>query len=121
MSRRARPRTTSTSRSWKSRSPSRTSAPSSRSSSPPPDPSRTRATLRRVTEDSRADALLRRDRAVVLAGLLAVSLVAWLYLVHVAHEMGGTDMAAMPGMVMTTGWSARKAGLALAMWVAMMV
>ena len=70
---------------------------------------------------SRSDILLRRDRAVVLAGLLAVSVVAWLYLLHVAHEMGGAEMAAMPGMVMTEPWSGRDAALTFAMWTVMMV
>jgi predicted metal-binding membrane protein len=67
------------------------------------------------------DALLRRDRAVVGAGLASVTLVAWLYLLHVAHDMPVDDMAAMPGMAMTTAWTARDAALTFAMWAAMMV
>ena len=63
--------------------------------------------------------LARRDRAIVVAGLVTVCLLAWLYLVHVAH-MGGEDMTAMPGMVMTAAWGAREAALTFAMWAVMM-
>ena len=45
-----------------------------------------------MTETSALEALLERDRAVVLAGLAGVSLLAWAYLVVTAVEMGG-----MPG------------------------
>ena len=66
------------------------------------------------------DSLARRDRAIVVVGLAAVCLLAWLYLVHVAHNMGGEDMTAMPGMVMTSAWGAREAALTFAMWAVMM-
>jgi predicted metal-binding membrane protein len=49
------------------------------------------------------DAILKRDRLVVLASLAALALIAWLYLFHLAAEMTAMDpsaggMAAMPGM-----------------------
>ena len=61
-----------------------------------------------------------RDRAIVIAGLVAVCLLAWAYLVHVAHDMGGAGMAAMPGMVVTTPHTPRAAALTFAMWAVMM-
>jgi predicted metal-binding membrane protein len=73
-----------------------------------------------MAEPPGPEPLPRRDRAIVIAGLAAVCLLAWLYLVHSAHDMGGADMAAMPGMVMTSAWSAREAALTFAMWAVMM-
>jgi len=70
---------------------------------------------------SRLESLLRRDRAIVAAGLAGVSLLAWLSLLHMAHSMGGAERAAMPGMPMTAVWTARDAVLAFAMWAVMMV
>lgn len=84
------------------------------------------ATLRPVTAESAEprpglEALLRRDRAIVLAGLAGVTLVAWLYLLRMAHDVSAAAMAAMPGMAMTTPWSLRDAALTFAMWAVMMV
>ncbi len=51
-----------------------------------------------MTADSALAALLRRDRAIVLAALLAVTALAWMYVLQLAQAM--SDMAAMPGMNM---------------------
>lgn len=70
------------------------------------------------TPPSTIESLVRRDRAVTVAGLLALAALAWLYLVRLGREMA--DMAAM-GMVSTEPWTAADAGLAAIMWAVMMV
>jgi len=65
-------------------------------------------------------AIVKRDRAVAAAGVVALSGLAWLYLARLA---GG--MRAMPGMeameMAPEPWRASDAALALAMWAVMMV
>ena len=46
------------------------------------------------------DAALRRDRAIVMAGLVALVVAAWLYLVHLARDMAEMEMHAAMGMAM---------------------
>jgi predicted metal-binding membrane protein len=70
-----------------------------------------------VTLDRSLEAVARRDRAVTLAGLVALTLLAWLYLVRLHGDM--TDMAAM-GMAMEA-WTAHDALMAVAMWFVMMI
>jgi len=66
------------------------------------------------------EALVRRDRIVVAAGLTGISLLAWLHLFQTARHMGGLSMdAAMPGMA--AGAASREVLLAFAMWAVMMV
>ncbi len=63
--------------------------------------------------------LLRHDRIIVVASLLAVILIAWAYLVAGA----GMDMPAMGGMLMPMSgpaWTPGYLALTLAMWAAMM-
>jgi len=69
------------------------------------------------------DRRLRRDRAVVGAALLAIALVAWLYLVHLSATMPGMDMADMPGMAMPRAhaWDPLDVGLLFIMWAVMMI
>jgi predicted metal-binding membrane protein len=69
------------------------------------------------------DRRLQRDRAVVGAALLAIALVAWLYLVHLSATMPGMDMADMPGMAMPRGqaWDFVDVGLLFVMWAVMMI
>ena len=66
--------------------------------------------------------LLRRDRAIVGAALLAIAVVAWLYLFHLSATMSGVDMADMPGMAMPRAhdWGAVDVVLLFVMWVVMM-
>ena len=66
------------------------------------------------------EALVRRDRIVVAAGLTGITLLAWLHLFHMARRMGGLSMdAAMPGMA--AGAAFRDVLLTFAMWAVMMV
>jgi predicted metal-binding membrane protein len=69
------------------------------------------------------DRRLRRDRAIVGASLLAIALVAWLYLVHLSATMPGMDMADMPGTVMPRvhAWDPLDVGLLFIMWAVMMI
>ena len=68
--------------------------------------------------DSFAESLARRDRAVTLAGLVVLTVLAWLYLLRLGREMA--DMAEM-GMAHTEPWTVTDAGLAAVMWAVMMV
>ena len=67
---------------------------------------------------------LRRDRAVVLAGILAIAAIAWAYTVHIAGSgMGMGSMEGGMGMAMADmrSWSAADFGLMFVMWAVMMV
>ena len=61
--------------------------------------------------------VLKRDRAVVLSGLLGVSALAWGYIFYLARDMGNVDMA----MVQLTPWAASEFLLMYVMWAVMMV
>jgi predicted metal-binding membrane protein len=69
--------------------------------------------------DDTLAALVRRDRAVTAAGLAALTLAGWLYLLHEAGALPG--MAGMPGMRMAPPWDLVDLALAFAMWTIMMV
>ena len=65
---------------------------------------------------------LRRDRVVILAAVMAVAVIAWAYLAHLARSMGGMEAMA-PAMVMprTDSWGAFELPLLFVMWTIMMV
>lgn len=69
--------------------------------------------------------LLRRDRAILLAALAILALLAWLYTVAGAGmEMSGpetTSMSGMRDMAAPAGWSLRYAVLIFLMWWVMMI
>ena len=56
-----------------------------------------------MTETSGLEALLKRDRAVVLAGLAGVVGLAWTYLLFTAAEMG--DMATLGEALQVRPWT----------------
>ena len=70
---------------------------------------------------------LSSDRIVVLLALLAVTILAWLYLLVDRQRMADMDMAAMPGMpgmpgiAMPMPWTAAEFALTFAMWWIMML
>ncbi len=70
------------------------------------------------------ESLLKRDRLVVTLGLAGITILAWLYLVHLnrtmAMPMGMPNMAGMV-MPMMQGWRAADFFLTFAMWAVMMV
>jgi predicted metal-binding membrane protein len=81
-----------------------------------------------VTETTVLEAVLRRDRWVVVAALIAVIAVAWIWIVLGAgtgtSAVAMTQMAAMPDMDMMMEravWTPGYAALIFAMWWAMMV
>jgi predicted metal-binding membrane protein len=78
------------------------------------------------------DSLLRRDRAIVLAALSLIVLLAWGYVVHLASQMdmGGMDMSGFrmattaTGMIMTPAfqpWTTGEFLFTFAMWAVMMI
>ncbi|MBI4334868.1 MAG: DUF2182 domain-containing protein [Chloroflexi bacterium] len=66
------------------------------------------------------EAVLRRDRAVVLGSLIGVSALAWAYTIYLARDMGQMEMAycAMPQM---QAWGSMDLLLLFVMWAVMMV
>ena len=78
-----------------------------------------------VLSSSPAATLPRRDRVVILAGIILITVLAWAYLVHLGRAMpSGMEydkaMAAM-GMVTHSAWSATDIFYAFSMWVVMML
>ena len=74
------------------------------------------------------ETLLRRDRVIVGAALTALSVAAWLYLLHLASamsDMAMPDMPTMPGMAMAMpsmhAWSWVEVCVLVVMWAVMMV
>ncbi len=71
------------------------------------------------------ETLIRRDRAIAAGGVTALALLAWLYVIRLAGQMQGMDMAptmgaAMP-MAMPEPWAAAQFALTFLMWAVMMV
>jgi predicted metal-binding membrane protein len=66
------------------------------------------------------EALLRRDRLAVLAGLIGAIALSWLYLVPVSRDMYGT-MDGLSAWMMEGTWDGRYLLLIFLMWVVMMV
>ena len=69
--------------------------------------------------DSAIKSLLKRDRAVVLAGIAGITALAWAYLVYLARDMGGMDSGMM--MAQMRSWTAADFGFMFLMWAVMMV
>jgi predicted metal-binding membrane protein len=69
------------------------------------------------------EAVVRRDRLVVLAAILGVALLAWAYLLRMAHDMTA-PMAGMPRMVIPgigpPAWDAAHLVMLVVMWTVMM-
>ena len=68
--------------------------------------------------DAPLESVLKRDRAVVLAGILCVAGLAWGYMAYLAFSMGGMD--AGMAMVRWQAWTAADFGLMFLMWAVMM-
>lgn len=77
-----------------------------------------------------AEAVLKRDRVIVIAGLVAVTALAWMYMLHFASSMtslqvsrhGGMDINTMEmSMPRTQAWRSGDIVLIFIMWVVMMV
>jgi len=71
------------------------------------------------------ESILKRDRLVVLAGLIGISALAWGYMIHEARAMNLTGVCCCAGMKMSgpdvTPWSAAALVPLFLMWAEMMV
>jgi predicted metal-binding membrane protein len=65
--------------------------------------------------------VLRRDRIIVLAGLISVAALAWAYTVYLAHDMGNMNMGMGMAMPKTQSWSLMDFVSMFLMWAVMMV
>ena len=75
--------------------------------------------------DGAIEAVLKRDRAMVLAALITLAVLAWVHVLWLAAETAGVSppMPDMPGMIMAPAlqpWRAAELLLAFAMWSTMM-
>jgi predicted metal-binding membrane protein len=64
------------------------------------------------------ESVLKRDRVVVVTGILCVAGLAWGYMVYLAFSMGGMDTGM--AMVRWQAWTAADFGLMFLMWAVMM-
>ena len=69
----------------------------------------------------RLETLLRRDRVVVTAGLIAVAAVGWAYMLYLAQGMAGMDMESDMTMPQMQAWGPVDLALVFVMWAIMMV
>jgi predicted metal-binding membrane protein len=69
--------------------------------------------------------LSRRDRVIISSCLVLLTALAWMYLLHLAHQMsaamGDDRMMVAMGMPMDAGWTATDVLVTFAMWAVMMV
>jgi predicted metal-binding membrane protein len=65
-----------------------------------------------------SEAIVRRDRLVVLGGLFLVVVLAWIYTVRLAGAMSAHEAMAMPRL---PGWNLGETGWLAVMWVVMMI
>jgi predicted metal-binding membrane protein len=68
------------------------------------------------------ETLLKRDRSIVAVAILALTALAWIYLLWIARTMAVAGMPGMPGMApIIRPWTAGDFGFTFAMWAIMMV
>ena len=67
------------------------------------------------------ETVLRRDRAVVTAGLVGVAALGWVYLLYLARGMSGMDMSVDMAMPRMQTWGVVDLALLFVMWAVMMV
>lgn len=70
-----------------------------------------------MTSDRTLESILKRDRAITLAGLATLTVLAWTYLVRLSREV--TGMAAM-GVARMEPWTPADVALTTVMWAVMM-
>ena len=70
--------------------------------------------------DSALEAALKRDRIMVLVGLVLAVALSWIYLVLASRDMYGA-MDGLSAWMMTAAWDLEYGVLIFAMWVVMMV
>jgi predicted metal-binding membrane protein len=67
------------------------------------------------------EVVLKRDRLIVLAGLVGISGLAWVYVGYLAWDMGHMDMSMEMAMPRMQTWSVLDLVLLFIMWAVMMV
>ena len=67
------------------------------------------------------EAILKRDRMIVLSGLIGISVLSWAYIVHLAYTMGSMDMGMDMAMPRMQAWHSVDLVLLFVMWAVMMV
>jgi predicted metal-binding membrane protein len=67
------------------------------------------------------EAVLKRDRAIILGGLVGISALAWVYMLYLAWNMQRMDMAMEMTMPRMQAWGAVDLILLFVMWSVMMV
>jgi len=69
------------------------------------------------------DALVRRDRSIAAAGLAALAILAWLFLINMSRTMASMEMpdGTRMAMPMPEAWTPGQFALMVLMWVVMMV
>lgn len=67
------------------------------------------------------EATLRRDRAIMIGGLICISVLAWLYMLYLAWDMSHMNMAMDMAMPMMQPWTLSDFSLTFIMWAVMMV
>jgi predicted metal-binding membrane protein len=74
-----------------------------------------------MSEATMVEAVLKRDRAMVLAGVVGLSALAWAYLLALAWRMPHQDMTMTMAMPHMQAWGATEVLLTWVMWAVMMV
>ncbi len=67
------------------------------------------------------EAVFKRDRAIVISGIVGISVLAWAYMFYQAWDMKNMDMAIKMSMSQTQAWGAVDFILMFVMWTVMMV
>lgn len=74
-----------------------------------------------MQSDTRLEAVLKRDRLIVLSGLGGTAALAWAYMGYLAWEMGNMDMSMEMAMPQMQAWGVVDLFLLFVMWAVMMV
>jgi predicted metal-binding membrane protein len=74
-----------------------------------------------MSEATAVEAVLKRDRGIVLAGVAGLSALAWAYLLVLARQMPHQDMAMVMAMPHMRAWGTTELLLTWVMWAVMMV
>src|SRR5207249_8038941 len=75
-----------------------------------------------MNNSSSIESLLKRDRVIIVSGLLLISALAWLYILYLYRQMSFMDMSALLfAMPMTPAWTTTDFILLFLMWFVMMI
>ncbi len=74
-----------------------------------------------MNDETRLEAMLKRDCLLALSGLAGVSALAWMYLLYQTPGMPNMDMRMEPAMLQTRIWDGPDMAVTFAMWAVMMI